>query len=209
MKDFSAKLLKLLKLQKTLSGTLLITVFLTTAPLPTHAQDLTPLKPGQTVVPLPPASIPPVPETPPPAEAPVLPPKPVFVPPDLVPVVEKLDIFFNTLAKEGSAAAYTALLEGSGLLTQTAIVTDVVTNTDAAFKAFGNISGFERIQLRRTGERLVSITYIGYCPRWPIRWNFVCYLGGSRWQILDIDISNDLDLMIDRGRKRLKDVPPE
>ena len=122
-----------------------------------------------------------------------------FVPRDLKPVIAKTDLFFNVLAKQGSAVAYPELFKGSSLMNKTETVEAMIKQTDEALKAFGNLEAFERIDLRRKGARLVSVTYLGACTEWPIQWNFVFYYGGSRWRILDIKVTNEVNQMIDRG----------
>ena len=122
-----------------------------------------------------------------------------FVPRDLKPVIAKTDLFFNMLAKQGSAAAYPELFKGSSLMDKPGTVEAMIEQTDEALKAFGNLEAFERIDLRRKGARLVSVTYLGACTEWPIQWNFVFYYGGSRWRILDIKVTNEVNQMIDRG----------
>ena len=124
---------------------------------------------------------------------------PDFVPRDLQPVIDKVDVFFQILATEGARKAYPGLLAGSDLVNKKEMFEDLINQTNAAFEAFGNLEAFERVDLRRKGSRLVSVTYIGACTRYPIQWNFVFYFGGNRWRVLDVAVTSLYNEMIDRG----------
>jgi hypothetical protein len=164
-----------------------------------------------TGIPQPAGASPPIdtPGTPPPVAAPGAP--PVAVDPQLSADVldsklkKRFDDFFQRLKRGETAFGYAKLLEGSKIADQRDEIDKLIAKTDQAVRQYGKFEDAELASIVSATRTLKEVIYISRCEFHPLRWKFICYFGGGKWQLLDINVTGELDKMFPLE----PDVPPE
>jgi hypothetical protein len=108
---------------------------------------------------------------------------------------ERLDAFFAAIQAGKVDLAFQDLLKGSKIGEKKENVDELVKNTNAVLERFGKLEDSELIRAERVGSRVVRLSYLSYGADFPLQWQFYCYRGRESWQILDINVNNDLDQM--------------
>lgn len=108
----------------------------------------------------------------------------------------RFDTFFQTLKKNDTRFAYYKLLEGSKFFENNrGDIDQLIAQTDQALKQFGKVEDTDLIEVNPTGKSLRELVFITNCEMHPLRWRFVCYYGGGKWQILDLNVTGALEKM--------------
>ncbi len=105
---------------------------------------------------------------------------------------EMLDAFFGSVQAGELETAFKELLKDSKIGQSKALVDNLITKTKRIGDTFGKMEGWEMIRAERVGARLIRISYLGYPEDLPLRWQFYCYRGRDKWQIVDISVSDNL-----------------
>lgn len=100
--------------------------------------------------------------------------------------------FFLLLQKGELDAAYVALTKGSRIAERPEDLTGLKTKTKEAIETFGPIQGFEQIEAKMIGSRLVRRTCVSYGRDFPLRWRFYFYQTGETWRLIDLRVDDRL-----------------
>lgn len=122
-------------------------------------------------------------------------------------LLKNLELFFGVLKIGDIPAAYGSLLRDSPIKDDSAVVDGLIEQTNKALETYGPVQGAEKIRVARAGDHLLQVTYFSYSPRHPMQWTFFCYSIGGPWQILDIDVHNDLGKMFKSAEEGGKLTP--
>ena len=133
--------------------------------------------------------------TPPPVEVPV-PPGAAVKNPDPFKQVEE---FFRALTEGRVESAYDQLLKGSPIADMSADVSNLKAMTTKAIRAYGEIMGFENVEKKELGTRLVRITYYSMNRQFPLRWRFYFYKATDAWKLIDVRVSDRLSEMFEES----------
>ena len=133
-------------------------------------------------------------KTPSPVEVPV-PPGEAVPNPD---PFKQVDEFFRVLTEGRVESAYDQLLKGSPIVEMIpADVSNLKAMTTKAIRAYGEIMGFENVEKKELGTRLVRITYYSMNKQFPLRWRFYFYKATDAWKLIDVRVSDRLSEMFE------------
>lgn len=133
-----------------------------------------------------------------PAPAPVAAPsaaeKPALVPVEVVPKTpaEIAKAFFFKLGQGDIDAAYLALTKGSKIAERPEELRALKTKTREAIDVFGSVKGYDLVENKLVGERLVRATYISLGQEFPLRWRFYFYKADDVWRLIDLRVDDKL-----------------
>ena len=112
---------------------------------------------------------------------------------------QRLERFFTSVSEKEVKKAYTDLLTGSKIGENAENVDGLVERTQKVLDVYGTMATSELIRTERIGSRLARFVYFSYGADFPLQWEFYCYRSpDEKWQLLDITVNNDLDMMFDR-----------
>lgn len=100
--------------------------------------------------------------------------------------------FFSQLAQGDIDAAYVALTRGSKIAERPEELRALKTKTREAIDVFGAVRGFELVENKPVGERLVRATYISLGIEFPLRWRFYFYKADDVWKLIDLRVDDKL-----------------
>lgn len=106
-----------------------------------------------------------------------------------------LKVFFGLLGKQTVEGAYAALVKGSVIEQEPTDVTTLREKTEQALRLFGEIRGYEIVDVQRVGGHLMAVTSISLGEYYPLRWKFYYYLSGENWGLIDIRVDDRLSDM--------------
>ena len=144
----------------------------------------------------------------PPAKVPAKPAEPVpekpaapavvtsTVPPEPSQIVRA---FFGLLSKGDVEGAYTGLMKGSNIADRPDEVRSLKTKTRQAIDLFGTIHGYDLVEIKSVGERLMRTTYLSLGHQYPLRWRFYFYKAEAEWQLVDIRVDDKLNGIFDEA----------
>ena len=165
-----------------------------------------PKKPKPTLVPEPTAAPAPAPTTPAtPAPAPAA--ASAEVPPPAVGEAPEATVgrFFSYLQRKEVDLAYDQLTKGTKIAERAEDVKMLKSKTKDAIALFGAVGGFELVNRKTVGERLVSYTYVSLGKEFPLRWRFYFYKPQENWKLIDLRVDDRLSAIFDEpeeGRSR-------
>ena len=111
---------------------------------------------------------------------------------------QRLERFFESVSKKEVKKAYNELLSSSKIGENVDNVNGLVDRTQKVLDVYGTMAEFELIRTERIGKRLARFVYFSYGAAFPLQWEFYCYRApDEKWQLLDITVNNDLDMMFD------------
>jgi len=134
-------------------------------------------------------------KTPAPVE---LPQTPGVAVPNLEPT-QQVDQFFRMLTEGRVETAYDQLLKGTPIGGMSDDVANLKAMTAKAIRTFGAIVGYENIDKKELGTRMVRLTYISMGKQFPLRWRFYFYKAVDSWQLIDVRVSDRLYEMFDES----------
>src|SRR5204862_83015 len=107
--------------------------------------------------------------------------------------------FFAMLAKGDVDGAYEGLMKGSNIATRPDEVRSLKTKTRQAIEIFGTIHGYDLIDIKPVGERLMRATYLSLGHELPLRWRFYFYKADAEWRLIDIRVDDKLNGIFDEA----------
>lgn len=103
-----------------------------------------------------------------------------------------IDAFFKELQKGKVDDAYDRLLVGSKIVELSKEVSALKSKTTEALHEYGDVSGYEVVNTKTVGTRLVRVTCISLGSSLPIRWRFFFYKTPDHWKLVDIRVDDHL-----------------
>jgi hypothetical protein len=100
--------------------------------------------------------------------------------------------FFLALRKKQIDEAYATLTKGSKIAEKPEDVATLKKQTKKALDLFGEIQGYELIQVHPVGSRLLRVTCLSLGRDLPLRWRFYFYRGESDWKLVDLGVDDRL-----------------
>jgi hypothetical protein len=98
--------------------------------------------------------------------------------------------------------------EGYGMLTRDSKIAEkpeelkqLKAKTREAVEVFGAISGFDLVESRAVGQRLVRATYISQGKVFPLRWRFYFYKPEGSWRLIDMRVDDKLTGIFDEAEE--------
>ncbi len=179
---------------------ILLTVFFATAPAP-HAQEKPGSKPVKSGLLEPGKSLPTQPAAPEPAA------------PTAGPITDPAQMaaaFFALLQKGSVDAAYASLTRGSRIAEKPEELKQLKAKTNEAIEFFGAVVGFDLVESKTVGARLLRTTYVSHGRTFPLRWRFYFYNPDGTWRLIDLRVDDKLTGIFDEPeeRKDSSDVRP-
>lgn len=100
--------------------------------------------------------------------------------------------FFLALENKQIDQAYDQLTKGSKIAEKPEDVANLKSQTTKALRVFGEIQGYELVQVHSVGTRLLRITCLSISRDLPLRWRFYFYRADSDWKLVDIGVNDRL-----------------
>jgi hypothetical protein len=105
--------------------------------------------------------------------------------------------FFASLRDGKIDEGYAALTKDSKIAEKPEELKTLKAKTREAIEVFGNISGFDFVESRSIGLRLVRATYISQGKIFPLRWRFYFYKPENSWRLIDMRVDDKLTGIFD------------
>ena len=100
--------------------------------------------------------------------------------------------FFLSIRKKQIDEAYDQLTRGSKIADKPGDVATLKKQTRKAVELFGEIEGYELLQVHPVGTRLLRMTCLSFNKDLPLRWRFYFYRGETDWKLVDIGVDDRL-----------------
>lgn len=100
--------------------------------------------------------------------------------------------FFAALREGEIEQAYATLTKGSKIGDRPEELRLLKQKTKEAIEVFGVISGYELVENKTVGTRLIRATYISLGKEFPLRWRFYFYKADSVWRLVDLRVDDKL-----------------
>jgi hypothetical protein len=126
-------------------------------------------------------------------------PKPAPVVPDVP--MKMAEEFFASLEKGQIDEAYANLTKGSKIIEKPEDLRVLKQKTKEAVEVFGTIQGYELVETKPVGTKLMRRTYLSLGAEYPLRWRFYFYLADNRWRLIDLRVDDRLAGMFDEPRE--------
>jgi hypothetical protein len=111
------------------------------------------------------------------------------VPPEPAQIVRA---FFGLLGKGDIDGAYANLMKGSKIGERPEEVKTLKTKTKDAIEIFGVIRGYDLVNIKPVGDRLMRATYLSLGHDLPLRWRFYFYKADAEWKLIDLRVDDKL-----------------
>jgi hypothetical protein len=111
------------------------------------------------------------------------------------------DDFFASLEKGQIDEAYANLTKGSKIIEKPEDLRVLKQKTKEAVDVFGAIQGYELVETKPVGSKLMRRTYLSLGAEYPLRWRFYFYLANNRWRLIDLRVDDRLSGMFDEPRE--------
>jgi hypothetical protein len=113
--------------------------------------------------------------------------------------------FFSSLEKGQIDEAYANLTKGSKIIEKPEDLRVLKQKTKEAIEVFGAIQGYELVETKPVGTKLLRRTYLSLGAEYPLRWRFYFYLANDRWRLIDLRVDDRLTGMFDEPRESSED----
>lgn len=123
------------------------------------------------------------------------------VPPEPAQIVRA---FFAALGTGDIDGAYTGLMKGSRIGERPEEVRTLKAKTKEAIDLFGVVHGYDLVDTKPVGERLMRATYLSLGHELPLRWRFYFYKAEADWKLIDIRVDDKLNGIFDEA---IEDAP--
>lgn len=123
------------------------------------------------------------------------------VPPEPAQIVRA---FFASLGKGDIDGAYASLMKGSKIGERPDEVRTLKAKTKDAIDIFGVMHGYDLVDIKPVGERLMRATYLSLGHELPLRWRFYFYKAEADWKLIDLRVDDKLTGIFDEA---LEEVP--
>jgi hypothetical protein len=105
--------------------------------------------------------------------------------------------FFASLREGKIDDGYATLTKDSKIAEKPEELKQLKAKTREAIDVFGAISGFDFVESRAVGQRLVRATYISQGKVFPLRWRFYFYKPENAWRLIDMRVDDKLTGLFD------------
>lgn len=115
--------------------------------------------------------------------------------------------FFSLLQKSSVDAAYASLTRGSRIAEKPEELKLLKAKTNEAIEVFGAIVGFDQVDTKIVGARLLRTTYVSHGKTFPLRWRFYFYNPDGTWRLIDLRVDDKLTGIFDEPEERKEPDP--
>ena len=126
------------------------------------------------------------------------------VPPEPAQIVRA---FFALLGKADIDGAYASLMKGSRIAERPEEVKTLKSKTKEAIDVFGVIHGYDLVEIKNIGERLMRATYLSLGHELPLRWRFYFYKAEADWKLIDLRVDDKLTGIFDEAMEEVPHTP--
>ncbi len=109
--------------------------------------------------------------------------------------------FFASLKESKIDEGYATLTKGSKIAEKPEELRQLKAKTREAIDVFGNINGFDFVESRAIGQRLVRATYVSLGKVFPLRWRFYFYKPEDVWRLIDMRVDDKLTGIFDESEE--------
>ncbi|MEA3213176.1 MAG: hypothetical protein QOE70_6233 [Chthoniobacter sp.] len=128
------------------------------------------------------------------------------VPPEPAQIVHS---FFQLVGMGEIDGAYTSLMKGSKIAERPEELRSLKLKTQKAVELFGVVHGYDLVDNKPVGERLMRATYVSLGHDFPLRWRFYFYKSQGEWKLIDLRVDDNLPGIFDElGEPRNTDARP-
>ena len=112
-------------------------------------------------------------------------------------IAQMVAVFFDSLQKVEVDQAYNVLTKGSKIAEKPEELKQLKAKTTEAIEVFGAIAGYDLVEAKSVGNRLVRVTYASHGKVYPLRWRFYFYKPEDIWRLIDMRVDDKLSGMFD------------
>jgi len=112
-------------------------------------------------------------------------------------IAQLVAVFFSSLEKVEVDQAYAVLTKGSKIAEKPEELRQLKAKTTEAIEVFGAILGYDLVDAKSVGNRLVRATYASHGKIYPLRWRFYFYKPEDTWRLIDMRVDDKLSGMFD------------
>jgi hypothetical protein len=105
--------------------------------------------------------------------------------------------FFGSLKEGKIDEGYAMLTKGSKIAEKPEELRQLKAKTREAIEVFGTINGYDFVESRAIGNRLVRATYVSLGKVFPLRWRFYFYKPEDVWRLIDMRVDDKLPGIFD------------
>jgi hypothetical protein len=105
--------------------------------------------------------------------------------------------FFGSLEAGKFDEAYATLTIGSKIAEKPEELRQLKAKTREAVEVFGTIHGYDLVESKAIGTRLVRATYVSLGKVFPLRWRFYFYKPDDVWRLIDLRVDDKLTGIFD------------
>lgn len=105
--------------------------------------------------------------------------------------------FFASLKEGKIDEGYAMLTKGSKIAEKPEELRQLKAKTREAIEVFGTINGYDFVESRAIGQRLVRATYVSLGKVFPLRWRFYFYKPEEVWRLIDMRVDDKLPGIFD------------
>lgn len=110
--------------------------------------------------------------------------------------------FFGALRDGKIDEGYTTLTKDSNIAEKPEQLKQLKAKTREAIEVFGVISGYDFVESRAIGQRLVRATYVSQGKVFPLRWRFYFYKPEDSWRLIDMRVDDKLTGIFDEVEEK-------
>lgn len=107
--------------------------------------------------------------------------------------------FFGLLQKGELDQAYDTLTRGSKIAERPEELKALKAKTKEAVEVFGAVLGYEIVESKPIGTRLLRRTYISLGKEFPLRWRLYFYKSENVWRLIDLRVDDRLAGMFEEA----------
>lgn len=115
--------------------------------------------------------------------------------------------FFTSLREGKVDEGYAVLTKDSKIAEKPDELKQLKAKTREAIEVFGAISGFDFVESRAIGQRLVRATYVSHGKVFPLRWRFYFYKPENSWRLIDMRVDDKLTGLFDEAEEGKPEDP--
>jgi hypothetical protein len=116
-------------------------------------------------------------------------------------IAQLVAAFFASLEKGEVDTAYATLTKGSKIAEKPEELKQLKSKTLEAIDVFGAISGYDLVESKSVGSRLVRSTFASHGKVYPLRWRFYFYKPEDVWRLIDMRVDDKLSGMFDESEE--------
>ncbi len=109
--------------------------------------------------------------------------------------------FFGSLQDGKFDEAYGTLTKGSKIAEKPEELKQLKSKTREAVEVFGTIHGYDLVDSKAIGSRLVRSTYVSLGKVFPLRWRFYFYKPDDVWRLIDLRVDDKLTGIFDESEE--------